>query len=171
MPPDAYFLIIRSNSNPSQQASTIVIRRFINVQQSRAIPHQPTLERPRLADASVLVAVDAVDGAVELVPEAEVGYPLTSLDEIRIKRPLLEPLACRLKAIAVNLHGNSFRLGVNNERGRNAALGEVRMDVRGKSAALKMKTLHSYPEVPRYFNNSNSRHIDAFVPSADGRRD
>ena len=39
------------------------------------------------------------DGAVELVAKAEVGYPLTSLDEIRIKRPSLEPLRRRLKAI------------------------------------------------------------------------
>ena len=38
-------------------------------------------------------------------------------------------------------------------------------------SCVQMKTLHSYPEVPRYFNNSNSRHIDAFAPSADGRRD
>ncbi len=45
------------------------------------------------------------DGPVELVSEAEVDYPLAPLDEIRIKRPSLEPLACRLKAIAVNLHG------------------------------------------------------------------
>ena len=52
----------------------------------------PTSERPRLANASVLVTVDAVDGSVELVAEAEVGYALTSLDEIRIKRPSLEPL-------------------------------------------------------------------------------
>ena len=92
----------------------------------------PASERPRLAHASVLVAVDAGmrrrnsfgipklfrrepstegrtaatrrpargrDGSVELVSEAEVGYPLTPLDEIRIKRPSLEPLACRLKAI------------------------------------------------------------------------
>ena len=59
------------------------------------------------------VPVDAVDGPVELVAEAEVGYPLTSLDEIRIKRPSLEPLRGRLKAIAVYLHGSSFLLGVN----------------------------------------------------------
>ena len=45
------------------------------------------------------------DGSSELIPEAEVGYPLTSLDEIRIKRPSLEPLRGRFKAIAVNLHG------------------------------------------------------------------
>lgn len=54
------------------------------------------------------------DGPVELVAEAEVGYPLASLDEIGIKRPSLEPLRRRFKAIAVNLHGNSFLLGVND---------------------------------------------------------
>ena len=64
-----------------------------------------TSERPRLSNASVLVTVDAVDGSVELVAEAEVGYPLTSLDEIGVKRPSLEPLRRRFKAIAVNLHG------------------------------------------------------------------
>ena len=58
-------------------------------------------------DTSVLVTVDAVDGPVELVSEAAVGYPLTPLDEIRIKRPSLEPLRRRLKAIAVNLHGTA----------------------------------------------------------------
>ena len=67
----------------------------------------PASERPRLSNAPALVAVDAVDGPVELVAEAEVGYPLTSLDEIRIKRPSLEPLRRRLKAIAVNLHGTA----------------------------------------------------------------
>ena len=47
------------------------------------------------------------DGPVELVAEAEVGYPLTPLDEIRIKRPSLAPLRRRFKAIAVNLHGTA----------------------------------------------------------------
>ena len=90
------------------------------------------------------------DGSVELVAEAEVGYPLASLDEIRIKRPSLEPLRRRFKAIAVYLHGNSFRLGVNNERGRTAALGKMRLDERGKTAALKMKTPRSYSDVLRW---------------------
>ena len=108
----------------------------------------PTSERPRLSNASVLVAVDAVDGTVELVAEAEVGYALTSLDEIGIKHPSLKPLRGCLKAIAVNLHGNSFLLGVNDERGKSAALGKMRMDERGRTAALKMKTPRSYSEVP-----------------------
>ena len=37
--------------------------------------------------------------SVELIVETEVGYTLTSFDEIRIKRPSLEPLRGRLKAI------------------------------------------------------------------------
>ena len=96
------------------------------------------------------VPVDAVDGPHGLAPEAVIGYPLASLDEIRIKRPSLEPLRGRFKAIAVNLHGSSFRLGVNDERGRTAALGKMRLDEHGKSAALKIKTPHSYSEVPRW---------------------
>ena len=45
---------------------------------------------------------------------------------------------------------SSFRLGVNDERGRTAALGKMRLDERGKSAALKIKTLRPYSEVPRW---------------------
>ena len=39
---------------------------------------------------------------------------------------------------------------MNDERGRTAAQSEMRVDERGKSAALKMKTPHYYSEVPRW---------------------
>ena len=35
-------------------------------------------------------------------------------------------------------------------RGKTAALGKIRVDERGKTAALKMKTPRSYSEVPRW---------------------
>ena len=39
---------------------------------------------------------------------------------------------------------------VHDERGRSAALSKIRINERGKSTALKMKTLRSYSEVPRW---------------------
>ena len=39
---------------------------------------------------------------------------------------------------------------MNDERGRTAALSEMRVDERGKTAALKMKTPRSYSDVLRW---------------------
>jgi len=53
--------------------------------------------------------------------------------------------------------GSDFSGGkVKRKRGSYAALGKMRLDKRGKNAALKMKTPHSYSEVPcwKLVNNS-----------------
>ena len=54
------------------------------------------------------VPVDAVDRAVGRIAEADVENAVVVLDQVRFKRPSLKPLACRLEAIAVYLHGYSF---------------------------------------------------------------
>ncbi len=80
---------LKSRSNVERRVNFL---RLSDWNVAKRLRVSPTSERARLANAPVLVTVNAVDGSVELVAEAEVGYHLTSLDEIRIKRPSLEPL-------------------------------------------------------------------------------
>lgn len=62
---------------------------------------------PHEADASVLILVEPVDRAFRAIAETDVEDAVDPFHEVRVQLLSLEERACRLEAVAVDLHGFS----------------------------------------------------------------